>query len=429
MLNQPRSSRAIPWPFALYSVVMVPYSSTVSFTTSGTSNGRGGIGPVSAITAPRQSVLPAVLNLTSAPLILVTIILVCVVVFLRDWLSDKSIGRCRRSSRTEKIASTDGEAELGLDYQTYNPSRSNPGRPTLNVPARDTRVVNYHGPDNPEVLSSPLTTMARSPTTPSVLRPKSRTPTPHAGPSPTISLPQGRYTGVLLPPAAASSSSSSSSSSSGLPRAVEAWRGIPYAQSTGGRNRFRPPVPLAEDEDGAQAQVIQQAVRFGQICPGSAARIVGAEEGEDCLNLNVYRPAGVVSSSSEKLLPVIVYVHGGAFNGGMGVERDMASFVGWAATPVLGVNFNYRVGALGFPSSAVADAEGCLNLGLRDQRLLFDWVRSNVGAFGGDRDRITVMGMSAGAHSVSGLCSRVHIQDMLHSILALAVGTECQSQL
>ncbi|CAN8103548.1 unnamed protein product [Discula destructiva] len=254
-------------------------------------------------------------------------------------------------------------------------------------------------------------TSARAPSPPSVLRPTARPPTPHMGSSATIALAQGRYTGVFLPPPACSSSFSSSTER--LPQAVEAWRGIPYAQSTAGANRFRPPVPLTPDQERAGVQVT--ADRFGQICPGSIARMSGIAEGEDCLNLNVYRPASWwkqqqqqrqrQQSSGEKgkpkpMMPVLVYVHGGAFNGGMGVERDMASFVGWAATPILGINFNYRVGALGFPSSVAADGEGCLNLGLRDQRLLFAWVRENAGAFGGDVTRITVMGLSAGAHSI-----------------------------
>lgn len=231
------------------------------------------------------------------------------------------------------------------------------------------------------------------------LRPKARTPTPHSGPSATVSLSQGRYTGVHLPPGPL------------IPRAVEAWRGIPYAETTGGANRFRPPVPLrrmrtgaasssGEEEEEEEGKKIFRADTWGAMCPGSAARVPGMLDGEDCLNLNVYRQARYDPARDGKM-PVVVYVHGGAFNGGAGTERDMASFVGWSETPIVGVNFNYRVGALGFPSSAAAEGEGALNLGLKDQRLLFEWVRENVGEFGGDRDRVTLIGLSAGAHSVS----------------------------
>lgn len=218
------------------------------------------------------------------------------------------------------------------------------------------------------------------------LRPRPRTPTPHTGPSATVHLAQGRCTGVLLP------------ASFAVPRAVEAWRGIPFAQTTGGQNRFRPPVPLELSASSAAAPF--DASRFGPVCPGTSARIPGMLDGEDCLNLNVYRPASSYEPGGARL-PVVVYVHGGAFNGGLGTERDMSSFVGWSQTPIIGVNFNYRVGALGFPSSTTAEREGALNLGLRDQRLLFEWVRQNIGQFGGDASRVTLMGMSAGAHSVS----------------------------
>ncbi|KAK7746890.1 hypothetical protein SLS53_002078 [Cytospora paraplurivora] len=221
------------------------------------------------------------------------------------------------------------------------------------------------------------------------LRPKIIKPTPHSGPSATIALAQGQYTGVLLPP-----------SPLGLPRAVEAWRGIPYAQTTGGSNRFRPPVPLDYGPDRRFS-----AASFGRACPAAAAAAAAAVppadagDAEDCLNLNVYRPAPY-SPARDGALPVVIYVHGGAFNAGLGTERDMASFVGWSEAPILGVNFNYRVGALGFPSSGAAQAEGALNLGLRDQRFLFEWVRDNIGEFGGDRERVTLMGVSAGAHSI-----------------------------
>lgn len=222
------------------------------------------------------------------------------------------------------------------------------------------------------------------------LRPRPRTPTPHTGPSATVHLAQGRCTGVVLPPSFA------------VPRAVEAWRGIPFAQTTGGQNRFRPPVPL--DLSASSAATPFDASTFGPVCPGTASRIPGMLDGEDCLNLNVYRPASAYGPGGRKL-PVVVYVHGGAFNGGLGTERDMSSFVGWSQTPIVGVNFNYRVGALGFPSSTVAEREGALNLGLRDQRLLFEWVSQNIGRFGGDESRVTLMGMSAGAHSVSPVLS------------------------
>ncbi|KAH7625109.1 Alpha/Beta hydrolase protein [Sordaria sp. MPI-SDFR-AT-0083] len=171
--------------------------------------------------------------------------------------------------------------------------------------------------------------------------------------------------------------------------------------TTGGENRFRPPKALPDSDQTFQA------VRFGENCPIGGT--VGKGFGENCLNANIYRPAGLVdddglksgdSSKRPALLPVVVYIHGGAFNGGMGVERNMASFIAWADAPMIGINFNYRVCALGFLPSALTAKEGLLNLGLRDQTMMLEWVRENVKAFGGDPDNVTIMGLSAGAHSI-----------------------------
>lgn len=360
----------------------------------------GNVWDVSMRAMARQLFLPTafIINLTLpvAVVIFTPLILLLIFIIRLNQLSKRSIDRaeqspvsCRRAKKPVTIA----EEELGLEgklrVSSHHPAQSEASiaSPSAVATKEDSRLALLEAP-----YFDLMANKDNSPSPPSVLRPSARPATPHSGSSVTITLAQGRYTGVLLP------------ASSTLPRDVEAWRGIPYAQSTGGENRFRPPVPLPPN-----AELEVNASAFGNICPGSIARVSGISEGEDCLNLNVYRQRqrggqqqkGTKEKEKERLMPVLVYVHGGAFNGGMGVERDMASFVGWAETPIVGLNFNYRVGALGFPSSVVADGEGCLNLGLRDQRLLFEWVRENVGAFGGDKDRVTVMGLSAGAHSVS----------------------------
>ncbi|KAK7724051.1 hypothetical protein SLS64_000385 [Diaporthe eres] len=284
------------------------------------------------------------------------------------WILRSCRGRQYWPSRNRSSSRKGGAA--GPDCLTTS-ARETPGDQVLDMARQEKEKENRNRNRNP-------------------LRPRPRTPTPHSGPSATVNLAQGRYTGVLLP------------ASFAVPRAVEAWRGIPFAQTTGGQNRFRPPVPLAVSASSAATPF--DASAFGPVCPGTAARIPGMLDGEDCLNLNVYRPAAssppYEPGGGASKMPVVVYVHGGAFNGGLGTERDMSSFVGWSATPIVGVNFNYRVGPLGFPSSTTAEREGALNLGLRDQRLLFEWVRQNIGQFGGDESRVTLMGMSAGAHSI-----------------------------
>ncbi|KAH9908009.1 carboxylesterase 3 [Xylariomycetidae sp. FL2044] len=211
----------------------------------------------------------------------------------------------------------------------------------------------------------------------------------------TLRLGQGTYLGEIL------------SDSTKYPRQVQAFRGIPYAQSTAGNNRFRPPQPL-NHAGGAHANDVIRALDFGNICPQPGG---GAGQGEDCLNLNVYRPhfgddaesvaAEMARQGLEgKKLPVVIYVHGGGFNTGCGKERNMGSFVAFADSPLIAISFNYRVGALGFLPSAQTAKEGLLNLGLKDQQLLFEWVRSNVADMGGDPNNVTIMGLSAGAHSI-----------------------------
>ncbi len=81
--------------------------------------------------------------------------------------------------------------------------------------------------------------------------------------------------------------------------------------------------------------------------------------------------------------------------------HDTASMVAWSEQPFVAVSFNYRIGALGFLPSSLTAREGVLNLGLRDQILLFEWVQENISSFGGDKNDVTLIGLSAGAHSVS----------------------------
>lgn len=96
----------------------------------------------------------------------------------------------------------------------------------------------------------------------------------------------------------------------------------------------------------------------------------------------------------------MVYIHGGAFNRGYSSMHDTPSMLSWSPEPFIAVSFNYRLGALGFLPSSVTEKEGILNLGLRDQILLLEWVQKNIESFGGNVEDVTVVGLSAGAHSV-----------------------------
>jgi len=201
--------------------------------------------------------------------------------------------------------------------------------------------------------------------------------------NPAVKLPQGTVVGLTL--------------TETLPKAVDAFRGIPYALPPTGDRRFRPAVKVEQSPDN-----VIDASKYGPAAPGKPLLAGGPklEYSEDCLTANVFRPATQDESSAFRL-PVAVYVHGGAFNRGTACMHNTASMVAWSEAPIIAVSFNYRIGALGFLPSTVTAKDGSLNLGLKDQIVLFDWVQANIAAFGGDPDNVTLIGLSAGAHSVS----------------------------
>ena len=174
-----------------------------------------------------------------------------------------------------------------------------------------------------------------------------------------------------------------------FPQTLDSFLGVPYALSTAGEQRWKPALPIGPGEKNFDAG------ELGDRCPAGLRDAVPMSE--DCLNLNLYRPS---SWPKDKKLPVLVYFHGGSFNFGAGYMREISSLVAWSERPMLGISFNYRIGAFGFLSSKLVKEEGGLNVGLKDQDLLLRWVRDNVLAFGGDPNDVTLMGSSAGAHSV-----------------------------
>ena len=129
------------------------------------------------------------------------------------------------------------------------------------------------------------------------------------------------------------------------------------------------------------------------------------ERSEDCLYLNVWTPA---AGSSLARLPVMLWIHGGAFSGGFGHEMEFDGEA-FARRDVILVTINYRLGMCGFMAhpqlTAENDGNGSGNYGLFDQLAALQWVKKNIRAFGGDPDNITVFGQSAGACSVQALIS------------------------
>ena len=178
------------------------------------------------------------------------------------------------------------------------------------------------------------------------------------------------------------------SSRGGNPFSV--WRGLRYAKTPIGDRRFQRPESLAEEDswqgerdfDGEMPRCYQLSI-IGGFHTGQ----------EDCLFLNVYTPMG-----SEGLLPVMVYLHGGGFVAGEGSSTMFGPHF-FMDEGVLLVTVQYRLGIFGFLSTGQKGAPG--NLGLWDQREALLWVRDNIAGFGGDPDRVTLFGESAGSMSVN----------------------------
>lgn len=197
-----------------------------------------------------------------------------------------------------------------------------------------------------------------------------------------------------------------------LPCAVDAWMGMDYATQPIGENRFKPvdwPAPF----DG-----VKDAKDFGSICIQDAARSDVTLQDEACLNFNVFRTKGV---SMEKKLPVLVWIHGGAFNGGSWSSFDAASFAASSEEPIVVVNFHYRINSLGFLPSGLFEEEGLLNLGMRDQHLFLQFVQKHIASFGGDPDQVTIGGRSAGAHSTGILYFHNYGEDEGKPLFARAI--------
>ena len=180
---------------------------------------------------------------------------------------------------------------------------------------------------------------------------------------------------------------------------VHSWRGIRYAQAPVGPLRWRDPVAAPSTEDEVDA------TRYGNVCPQKDNPAVplgdGAVMDEDCLTLNVWVP----QDDREAPRPVMVWLHGGAYTFGSSSQPlfDATSLASHGDVVV--VTVNYRLGAFGFLDLAglLPDEGFDRNLALKDVRLALRWVQRNIAAFGGDAERVTVFGESAGGGLVTTL--------------------------
>lgn len=194
---------------------------------------------------------------------------------------------------------------------------------------------------------------------------------------------------------------------------VQTFNAIPYAEPPVGKLRLRPPKRLERDIGDVDARGIAPA------CPqmylttendnpfldfiGDALTlpIFKAVNGqEDCLTVNVQRPSGTKEGDK---LPVLFWIFGGGFQLGSTGMYDASGLLKAGVNmkqPFIFVSVNYRVGGFGFLPGKEVLADGAANLGLLDQRMGLEWVADNIGAFGGDPEKVTIWGESAGAISV-----------------------------
>ncbi len=186
---------------------------------------------------------------------------------------------------------------------------------------------------------------------------------------------------------------------------VSSFKGIPFAAAPVGDNRWRPPQSLPP------WQGVRDATKFGADCaqmgftPGTRTMSMSPTSSEDCLFINVWRPAGATPGAK---LPVMFWIYGGGFTGGSS-SSAFTSGTHFAEQGVILVAANYRVGRFGFFAfpglSKERPDELKGNYAYMDQLAALKWVQKNIAAFGGDPHNVTIFGFSAGGVSVHSLLS------------------------
>jgi para-nitrobenzyl esterase len=187
----------------------------------------------------------------------------------------------------------------------------------------------------------------------------------------------------------------------GVDGGVRSWLGVRYGAPPTGGLRWRAPEPPQPWTDVADASIL------GPVCPQPVdPRIpidLGAPQGDDCLTLNIWASSDIAAGDRK---PVMVWIHGGAYVLGSANQPMYDGRVLAAGGDVVVVTVNYRLGAFGFldlSSFSTPRRRFESNLGLRDVLHALHWIRDNIAAFGGDPDRVTVFGESAGAGIITTL--------------------------
>ena len=205
---------------------------------------------------------------------------------------------------------------------------------------------------------------------------------------------------------------------------VVSYKGIPFAAPPVGDLRWRPPQPVKPWTG------IRQATEYGANCmqgrfgpPPAAGTNAPPAPSEDCLFLNIWRPANTAAGAKT---PVMVWIHGGGFTGGSG-SSPQTSGVQFAKQGVVLVSINYRLGRFGFfafPAlSRERPDETKGNYAYMDQIAALQWIKRNIAAFGGDPNNVTIFGFSAGGVSVHSLIASPMARGLFHKAIAESGGS------
>lgn len=194
------------------------------------------------------------------------------------------------------------------------------------------------------------------------------------------------------------------------------FKGVPFAAPPLGALRWKAPQPVKPWHG------VRQTTAFGPACMqvafggGGGPVPSGISVSEDCLYLNVWTPA---NKPSEKL-PVIAWIYGGGFTGGM-TSSPLYDGTHFAQKGVVFVSISYRVGSFGFlatPELSSESGHGSGNYGLLDQIAGLKWIQRNIARFGGDPSKVTLLGHSAGAFSVNMLAGSPVAKGLFRAVIA-----------